>query len=164
MLRRLLLAASLGLACFSVHATESAMHDHAAMSHQAQGLAISNVWSRAMPVSSPTGAVYFVLDNQSPQADRLIGAQTPRAGKAELHAHVHAGGVMRMEHVANIEVPAHGQVEFKPGGYHVMLFELNQPLVAGERFPLTLEFEHGGKMETEVQILNDAPQMEHTHR
>ena len=43
-------------------------------------------------------------------------------------------------------------MRFQPGGLHVMLFGLKQPLKAGEHFPLTLEFEKAGKVEVQVQV------------
>jgi copper(I)-binding protein len=51
-----------------------------------------------------------------------------------------------------IAVPAQQTVELKPGGLHVMLMGLKHPLVEGETFPLTLEFEHAGTLEVEVTI------------
>src|SRR3546814_14488705 len=99
------------------------------------GLAVSQAWSRAMPPSAPTGAVYFILENRGQQPQRLIGAQTSRAEKTELHTHVHQGNMMKMQQVEAVDVPAAGKVEFKPGGNHVMLFGLKQPLEAGESFP-----------------------------
>ena len=87
-----------------------------------------------------------------------MGVRTPRAKKAELHTHVNEGEMMRMKQIDSIEVPAGGQVEFKPGSNHVMLFELSAPLVAGERFPLTLEFEHAGEVTVDVSIQDQAPE------
>src|SRR3546814_4423202 len=60
-------------------------------------LAVSQAWSRAMPPSAPTGAVYFILENRGQQPQRLIGAQTSRAEKTELHTHVHQGNMMKMQ-------------------------------------------------------------------
>ncbi len=51
---------------------------------------------------------------------------------------------MRMRAVPSVEVIPGGRLEFTPSGYHLMLLDLKQPLKAGERFPLTLTFEHGG--------------------
>jgi copper(I)-binding protein len=145
MLLRLVTLVALGTACLSATAADQ-NHAH----HQMMGapLEATQVWSRAMPPTAPTG--------DSP--DRLLGVHTPRAKKAELHTHVHEGEMMRMKQIDSIEVPAGGQVEFKPGSNHVMLFELSAPLVAGERFPLTLEFEHAGEVTVDVSIQDQAPE------
>jgi len=152
MLLRLVTALVLGTGALTANADD---HAH----HMTSGEpTVSQVWSRAMPPSAPTGAVYFVLNNPGDQPDRLISAQTPRAEKVEFHHHVHRGEVMRMERIDSIEVPAHGEVMFEPGGNHVMLFGLSQPLVAGEHFPLTLEFEKAGEVSVEVPIQEQAPE------
>ncbi len=154
MLLRLVTAFVLGTAILPVMA-----HDHA-HAHQAMAgaPAVTHAWSRAMPPSAPTGAVYFTLRNPGDKADRLIDVRTPRAEKAELHTHVHEGEVMRMKRVDAVDVPAGGEVEFKPGGHHVMLFKLSEPLVAGEQFPLTLIFENAGEVDIEVSIQDQAPE------
>jgi len=157
MLLRLLAAGTFAALCLSALAQEH-HHDHQASTQAATSeLAVSQAWSRAMPPSAPTGAVYFILENRGQQPQRLIGAQTSRAEKTELHTHVHQGDMMRMQQVEAVDVPAAGKVEFKPGGNHVMLFGLKQPLVAGESFPVTLQFEDGGEITTEVSIEVDAP-------
>ena len=63
------------------------------------------------------------------------------------------GDVMRMQAVqGGIEVPAGGQVELKPGGYHVMLIGLTRDLNAGDKFPVTLEFASGAKLQVEAEV------------
>lgn len=131
--------------------------------YQLGELHIEHPWSRALPPNAPAGAAYFVVHNRSAQGDQVIGASTPRAAKAELHTHVHMGEMMKMQKVDSVAVPAGGEARFEPGGNHLMLFGLTQPLVAGERFPLTLEFEKAGKLEVEVAIEAEAPKSGHHH-
>ena len=60
---------------------------------------------------------------------------------------------MRMREVPDgVLLPAGETVTFEPSGLHLMLVGLNHPLVEGEAFPLTLEFEHAGTIEIEVPI------------
>ncbi|MDP3977356.1 MAG: copper chaperone PCu(A)C [Pseudomonas sp.] len=120
-------------------------------------LQIEHPWSRAMPPVAPTAAAYFVVHNRGTDADRLLGVQTPVAGKAEMHEHVHAAGVMKMQQVQDVVVPAGGETRFEPMGYHVMLFGLKQQAKDGERFPLTLTFEKAGAIEVEVAVQTEAP-------
>lgn len=78
MLLRLLAAGAFTMLCMPAFAQDH--HDHHAAAPAVAGeLAISQAWSRAMPPSAPTGAVYFVLENRGEHSQRLIGAQTPRA-------------------------------------------------------------------------------------
>ncbi|MFP6800936.1 MAG: copper chaperone PCu(A)C [Pseudomonas sp.] len=126
-------------------------------------LHIAHPWSREMPPVAPTAAAYFVVYNKGAEADRLLSVSTPHAGKAELHEHMHADGVMKMQQVENVTIPAGGEVKFEPMGYHVMMFNLKQQAKDGERFPLTLTFENAGKVDVEVAVQKDAPADEHAH-
>lgn len=119
-------------------------------------LTISDPWSRALPPNAPAGAAYFTVTNQGQAQDRLVGAASDIAGKAELHTHVKAGEMMRMQKVDAVDIPAGGEATFAPGGNHVMLIGLKRPLKDGEQFPLTLEFEKAGKVRVEVPVRADA--------
>lgn len=120
-------------------------------------LHIAHPWSREMPPSAPTAAAYFVVHNQGAGAERLLGAETPVAGKAQLHQHLNRDGLMKMEHVPAVAIPAGGAAAFVPMGYHVMLFDLKRPLRDGDRFPLTLQFEQAGEVTVEVVVQKEAP-------
>lgn len=99
------------------------------------------------------GAVYMVLYNGGQAPDRLIAAQADVADVIEIHETRMEGDVMKMQQVqGGIEVPAGGQVELKPGGYHVMLIGLKQDLSAGDSFPLSLQFEKSGLLTLEAQV------------
>jgi len=114
-------------------------------------VAVSDAWARATPPGARTAAVYLTLENDG-EADALIGAETEASDFAELHTHVHADGMMRMEQVKRIPVPAEGQTELKPHGDHLMLVSLRRPLVAGERLTLSLVFERQPPLTLEVPI------------
>lgn len=130
-----------------------------AMAHEFNvgSLNIDHPWSRALPPNAPAGAAYFVIHNSGTDDDSLVSVSSPIASKAEMHTHVMLGEVMKMQQVDSVAVPAGGEAKFAPGGNHVMLFGLKQPLVAGEFFPLTLVFEKSGAVEVEVKVEQDAP-------
>lgn len=127
-------------------------------------LHIDHPWSREMPPVAPAAAAYFVVHNKGGQDDRLLAVDTPVAGKAEIHEHAHVGGVMKMQRVPNVVIPAGGEVSFAPMGYHVMLFDLKQQARDGERFPLTLTFEKAGQVRVEVAVQKDEPAAEGGHK
>ncbi|MNS89343.1 hypothetical protein D3C72_1233530 [compost metagenome] len=60
-----------------------------------------------------------------------------------------------------MDIPAHTEVTFQPGANHVMLSGMEQPLKAGEQFPLTLEFEKAGTIEVLVTVLPADAQASH---
>ena len=90
----------------------------------------------------------------APSGARLVGASTPAAGVAEVHEMKMEGDTMRMRGLPVLELPARQTVELKPGGYHLMLMDLKQPLVNGTSVPLTLIFEDakGQKSSLEIKV------------
>lgn len=97
---------------------------------------ITDVWSRATAPGQQVAGVYF--DIESKRGAKLVGVQTSLTDRAELHIMSMDDGVMRMRRIESVDLPAGETVKFKPGGYHVMLLDLKQPLEAGGKFALTL--------------------------
>ena len=60
--------------------------------------------------------------------------------------------MMSMQKVDSVDVAPGKDLRFAPGGYHLMLMGLKQPLVAGERFPLTLHFRKAGDVPVEIVV------------
>jgi len=116
------------------------------------GLVIKDAWARATIGQGKTGAVYFSIANRGGKADRLLAVETPVAKRADLHAHLVEGGIMKMRPVAEIEVAGRGTATLEPGAGHVMLMGLNGPLVEGARFTMTLVFESAGRVEIPVSV------------
>ncbi|MBV8119402.1 MAG: copper chaperone PCu(A)C [Alphaproteobacteria bacterium] len=119
-------------------------------SAQTGPLHVENAWARATPGRSEIGAAYVTI--QSPTGDRLVAVSTPVAKKAELHTMEMSGMVMKMRPIEGIDIPAGQPVTLSPGGMHIMLIGLKQPLRAGQSFPLTLSFEKAGKRTVNVAI------------
>ncbi|PHV11052.1 copper chaperone PCu(A)C [Chitinimonas sp. BJB300] len=117
------------------------------------GLEIHHPWARATTTGSQTGAVYLKVNNSGAEADTLLGATAPDiTEKAEIHNHINDNGVMRMRQVDKVDIPAKGNVLFKPGSYHIMLFNLQRPLQEGSKLPLTLKFAKAGEVKVEVKV------------
>jgi copper(I)-binding protein len=118
----------------------------------AAGLKVESAWARATPPGSSVAAVYLVIDNQGPQADRLLKLKSPIAASAEVHRSSVEGGMTRMRPVSVLHIAQGERVEFAPGGLHVMLMELRKPLVAGQSFELELQFEVAGPRRVMVVV------------
>ena len=99
-----------------------------------------------------TGVVYMTVMNHGAADDDLTGLTTPIADKAEMHRSMDMNGMSHMEAVANLPVKANGAVTFAPGGLHVMLTGLKQPLKIGDSFPLTLTFAKAGAVTVTVSV------------
>ena len=107
-------------------------------------LAVAGVMARPAPLAGGNGAVYLTVLNGLDQAVQLLSASSPAADVVELHETVEENGVMRMmPRPEGFTVPAGGSVELKPGGKHVMLIGLAQPLNTGDTVDLQLTFDNG---------------------
>ena len=98
------------------------------------------------------GVVYMIVMNHGAADDDLTGLSTPIADKAEMHRSTDMNGMSHMEAVADLPVKANGAVTFEPGGLHVMLTGLKQPLKIGDSFPLTLTFAKAGPVTVTVSV------------
>lgn len=114
----------------------------------------SGVWGRPSPKMAMAGAVYVLIENQGNEADRLIGASSAAAKTVEIHeSYMDENGVMGMRPLeGGLEIPAGNKAELKPGGYHIMLIDLVQPLEAGAKITVTLQFEKSGEIALEAEI------------
>ena len=101
---------------------------------------------------SANGAAYMVIENHGANADNLLGVSSDVAEFVEVHKTEMQDGIMSMKPVASIEIPAKGEVELKPGGFHVMLIGLKKDLIAGEKISLVLKFEQAGNVRVEAEI------------
>jgi periplasmic copper chaperone A len=109
-----------------------------------------NAWARATPGGTQTAAAYVTLE--AADGDRLTGASTPVAKEAQLHNMTMDNGVMKMRQIDAIDLPAGQAISLKPGGYHIMLTGLNQPLKEGQTFPLTLTFAKAGAQTVTARV------------
>jgi len=112
---------------------------------------VADAWVRGTVTGQKATGAFMELRSATDTA--LVAAASPVAGVVEIHEMKMDGGVMRMSAVKSLPVPAGKPTELKPGGYHVMLMELTQPLKEGETVPVTLTFEDkaGRKQTLEIK-------------
>lgn len=119
---------------------------------QAGSLSIQDAWARP-GLSGGNSAVYFTIANETGQSDKLLRAESDAAEFVEVHmTTMDAEGNMRMQQQESVPVAAGSQVEFKPGGLHIMLIGLHQDLAVGQDIQLTLHFETSGAVQVQAKI------------
>lgn len=151
----------------------------------AAAIEVTEVWARSSPSMASAGAAYLVIGNHGDTDDALVGARVDPAvaGKAEIHEMAPASEVdaddamhgapetpstsqpmggtgsemMVMRQIERLDVPAGSTVVLEPGGYHVMLLDLVEPLVVGDSFELTLVFEGAGELTVTADVRDMAP-------
>lgn len=117
----------------------------------ATGIEISNAWTRPA-LKGGNGAVYFLLQNHSAGGDTLISISTDVAEAAEMHESKMEGDVMQMRQLMSISIGGKESIEFKPGGYHIMLVGLKQELRAGDEIQVTLRFKDHEAIQLTVPV------------
>jgi len=115
---------------------------------------VIGAWARPTPPVAQVAAVYFSIINSGGKADELLSVSTPIAASAEIHDTQTVKGVMQMREVGSVSCPAGATVKIEPGGLHVMLRGLQQPLTEGKRFDLTLRFRIAGDVLVKVTVRN----------
>ena len=117
-------------------------------------LEVKDAWTRDTVGGVANAAVFMTI--RSPSADRLVAASTLVAKKTDLMTMEGGGGAMEMKYLQGIDLPANTTVSLNPGGLHVWLADLNEPLKAGQTFPLDLKFERAGERRIIVSIIGPA--------
>ena len=138
-------------------------------------ITIEGQWARTSPAMASMGAAYMSIS--ASEGDQLVGVSVPAsvAARAEIHEMVPADmdhsmddsmdddemamdmGAMVMQQIMALDLPAGQTVSLEPGGYHVMLIDLAEPLVEGESFEVTLDFAEAEDLTVEVVVRTEAP-------
>jgi len=118
---------------------------------------ITKAWARPTVPSANEGVAYLTISNHGKTAEALIGVSTPAAKRAELHTSETMNGMMQMRAASSLEIPPAGTLALEPGGDHIMLLGLAAPLKRGDNLELTLIFQHQGKLEISVPIMDASP-------
>jgi copper(I)-binding protein len=128
----------------------------AALPHWAHAadIQITQAWARPTPPTVQVGAVYFSVTNGGAKEDRLLAVSSSVAASVEIHETQTVKGTMQMRQVASVSCPAGTTVKIEPGGLHVMLLGLKQPLMEGAKMDLTLRFRDAGVLSIQVPIKN----------
>lgn len=118
----------------------------------AQSVDVKNAWARATVPGQKASGAFMTLTAKD--GAKLVSVSSPVAGVTEVHEMKMEGDVMKMRAVPLLDLPAGKAVELKPGGYHVMLMDLKQPLQKDSSIALTLVFKDakGQQSKTELKL------------
>ena len=107
-------------------------------------LTISGGWVRT--TTNDVSAAYMMVMNDGLE-DTIVKASSPISSMVQLHEVITEGSTSKMqEKEGGFPVPAQGMVELKPGGYHIMMMNLTEPLEEGDEVEVTVTFEKAGEV------------------
>ena len=104
---------------------------------------IDSAYIRELPPAVTNSAVYMSLINHGSHNVSLLGISSEAADSIMIHRSVMENGMMSMEHIMALEIPAGETVRLEPGGVHIMLTGVKRPLRAGDSVRLNLNFSNG---------------------
>jgi periplasmic copper chaperone A len=120
---------------------------------KAPELSVSDAVVRIAPIKGRPSAAYFTLHG-GVTADRLVAVSSPKAATIELHENRMEGGMMSMQPLTGIDLPARGEIAFQPGGNHAMMFGLDPAVKAGDTLSLHFTFQSGAKVDAEAKAIS----------
>lgn len=113
-------------------------------------VSITDAWVRLLPPTVKTTAGYMVL--KSDTDDAILSVSSPASMMVEMHESSMEDGVMSMNQVPSIRLPANEMVELKPHGLHLMIMNLKTPLIDGQEIELTLLLEKAGEVIVKAKV------------
>ena len=117
----------------------------------------SHVWIRQAPPGISVLGGYFTLQNLTDKPLDLKSVSSPEFGSVQMHKSFIKDDQEQMEAVPSITLPAHGSIEFKPGGYHLMLMQPKKNLFPGDMVTLDLSFSDGSELAILAPVRHDPP-------
>lgn len=119
---------------------------------------ISRPWARTPSATALEAGGFLTLTNKGGEADRLIAAASPAAGRIEIQGIKISGPAMSMKVMEKgLGLPVDFTIVMKPRGYHLLMRELTAPLSKGSKVPVTLTFEKAGTRQVELVVEAEGP-------
>jgi copper(I)-binding protein len=116
---------------------------------------------RLLPPGVPNTAAYFSIQNTSDTSQTLIGASADFVAKAEIHNHIMKDGMMSMQHQPEVVIQPGETIQFAPGGLHIMLFGLKQPLREGQSVEISLQTKEGESISISANVARPSAHSHH---
>jgi copper(I)-binding protein len=120
-----------------------------ALAAQAE-VTVKDAWVRGTVAGQRSSGAFLAMT--STEEAKIVAVSSPVAKVAEIHATKNDRGMMVMEHVPTLALPAGKTVEFKPGGHHVMLMGIEKPLAKGATVPITFTVEDAKGRRSSVEV------------
>jgi len=126
--------------------------------------AIIDAQVRAFIPGASNSVAYFTLDNDTKDTRTLLFAEIDGIKKVEIHQHEFIDGMMKMSQLHSLDIKPYSQVQFRPGGLHLMLFNPIQSPKPGKKIKLTLHFTKGEAISIQADVIKIGEEKQnHSH-
>jgi len=108
---------------------------------------------RAFIPGASNSVAYFTLENDTKDIRTLVSAEVEGINRVEIHQHEFIDGMMKMSQLNSLDINPYSQVQFSPGGLHLMLFDPIQFPKPGKKIKLTLHFTKGEGISIQADVI-----------
>ncbi len=113
---------------------------------------ILDIWISEAPPTVSILAAYAKIQNISAEKQILIALSSPTFSKVELHLSKVIDGMATMKKQSSLAIPAKSFIELSPRNYHLMLFNPDTLLKAGDSVTITFTFASGMSTSVEAKV------------
>lgn len=128
---------------------------------QADHVTVKNAWIPEAPPVSKVLAAFMVIENDSNAPEEIVAIEGDDFGHIEMHLSQEVDGVAKMVPQKTLVIPANGQLELKPGSYHLMLYKPKRSLQAGETSRLVIKLKSGKQFDIKARVKQAGGMMMH---
>ncbi len=112
-----------------------------------KNISFTTPWIRLLPPTVMHTAAYVTITNSANNPDTLLNVNSTAVNSLSVHQTKNVDGMMKMLSADNLVIPSNGKIELAPGGYHIMLMGLENPLTENQKITMTFEFKNAGKID-----------------
>lgn len=134
---------------------------HTPVLHAQTAISVNDAWVNQAPPIAKVTAGFFKASNSSDKPVSIIKITSPEFKNVEMHKSTISEGMARMEMQSSVEIPANSHIMFKPGGYHLMLFQPKQKYKLGDIVKLSIHLSDGTVTDAHAEIRQMGKKMDH---
>jgi periplasmic copper chaperone A len=116
------------------------------------GVVVANAWIRQTDAQAKANVGYLTLVNRSDRPTTLVAVDSDEFDSVEMHEMTMVDGLLEMRELSELALPAGAEVQFEPGGKHLMLNALHRHLQSGESVQLELRFASGLRQKIRAEV------------
>lgn len=132
-------------------------------SQEVSVIKVSEAYARETIPGTNISSAYMTLVNATKRNMNIVAASSEVSENIEIHEHTMKDGLMKMRQRDTVEIAANSRVKFQPSGFHLMIFDLKQPLKAGENIIITLYFDDKSQVDINYAIKSIKQKKHHHH-
>jgi copper(I)-binding protein len=130
----------------------SCVFANAGVTSESTAVLVENGYARESIPGTSISSAYMAISNLSAKNIKLVAASSSVSDRIEIHQHTMTDGLMRMRQRDYVDILAKNTVIFQPSGFHLMMFDLKQPLKAKEHIVITLHFDDKSSIDVNYTI------------